>query len=156
MKPSWKVVKPALVSAYTSLSVSSKLTTQTLVSPIYVFCKFSLSAFMSQNKIPKNRCKMLTEGSYNQYKYHYSFKFSTKNNEKNHNVKVLSYPQANLWTRQAVGKLCSHISSSFLLVALLKWDSGTLQLLTGIFLFYSKKTFMCMDGQEQAMSDSVH
>lgn len=24
------------------------------------------------------------------------------------------------------------------------------------FLFFSKKTFMCMDGQEQAMSDFVH
>lgn len=33
MKPSWKVVKPVLVSSYTFLSVSNKLTTQTLVHP---------------------------------------------------------------------------------------------------------------------------
>lgn len=93
---SWKVVKSALMSSYTFFQCFKQADYSNSGSAIYVFCKFSLSVFMFQYKTPKNRCKMLIERSYNQHKYHYSSKFSIKNNEKNNNGKVLSYPQAKL------------------------------------------------------------
>lgn len=92
MKPIWKVVKSGLMSSYTFFQCFKQADYSSSGSSIYVFCKFSLSVFMFQYKIPKNRCKMLTEGSYNQLKYHYNSKLSIKNNEKHHNGKVLSYP----------------------------------------------------------------
>jgi len=48
-------------------------------------------------------------------------------------------------------------SCNFFSMALLKkWDPCNTPAADGGGLFFSKEAFMCMDGQEQAMSDSVH
>lgn len=77
MKPSWKAVKPALVSSYTFFEFFKQADYSNSDSAIYVFFKFSLSVFMFLYKISKNRCKIFTEGriaslyvTYNQHKYH--------------------------------------------------------------------------------------
>lgn len=44
----------------------------------------------------------------------------------------------------------------FFSMALLKRDPWNIPAADRDFLFFSKETFMCMDGQEQAMSDSVY
>lgn len=62
-------------------------------------------------------------------------------------------PTHKLW----MSRLHSHIfSSNFFSMALLKQDPWNSPAADRGFSCFSKEAFMCMDGQEQAMSDSVH
>lgn len=158
MKPSWKVAKPALVPSYTFFECFKQTDYPNSGSAIYVFCKLSLSVFMLQYKIPKNRCKMFTERSYNQHKYHYNSKFSIKNNEKIIMKRCYStHRESYRWASFApiFQQVLFGLFWGFF-VALLKWDPWDTPAADRVFFIVFKKDIHCMDGQEQAMSDFVY
>lgn len=154
MKLNWKVVKPSLMSSYTFFQCSEQADYSKSGSAIYVFCKPRHSPF----QFPCFSTKHLRiDAKRIQKEFITSINITTVLNFQSKIMKKVIMERCYPTHRQ------SYRWASFAPIFHQVFFGGTDEMgprntpaADRHFLFFSKKTFMCMDGQEQAVSHSVH